>query len=83
MHSPDGDAAGGALVFLNNGCGACHCDDASGGCALGAPALIGVEADELDERLRGDASHPVKFDLSDNELADLQAYLGSLVPAEP
>jgi cytochrome c553 len=65
-------------VFTANNCAGCHCADASGGCALSAPPIIGVTAEMLDSVLRGDQAHPTKVELSDQDLADLQAYLASL-----
>ena len=73
-----GDPAAGQTVFRANNCAACHCAGASGGCALSAPPIVGVTAATLDGVLRGDASHPAKVELSDQDLADLQAYLASL-----
>ncbi|MFQ5591003.1 MAG: c-type cytochrome, partial [Phycisphaerae bacterium] len=61
------------------GCGACHCADAMGGCALDAPALVGVDLDTLTAMVVGEGAHPGgKFNLSDDDVADLQAYLASL-----
>lgn len=71
-----GDPAAGEPLFAS--CGGCHCADASGGCLPGAPALVGVSAETLNEHLRGDAAHPAKVNLTDQELVDLQAYLASL-----
>lgn len=73
-----GIISAGETFYTSNGCGSCHCADAGGGCALGAPSLIGVTADSLDIHLRGSNEHPVKLTLSDQEIADLEAYLGSL-----
>ena len=73
-----GDPAAGQTVFTANNRAACHCADASGGCALSAPPIIGVTAGTLDGVLRGDEAHPLKVELSDQDLADLQAYLASL-----
>lgn len=74
----DGVAAGEA-IYADNGCAACHCADAGGGCALDAPSLVNVESDTLASFLNGDAPHPGgTVDLSDQELADLAAYLASL-----
>jgi len=73
-----GDPAAGQTVFAANNCAACHCADASGGCAFSAPRIAGVASDTIDTRLRGDASHPLTIALSDQDLADLQAYLASL-----
>ena len=72
-----GDLAAGQTLFTTNNCAACHCADASGGCALSAPQIAGVASDAIDARLRGNASHPLKVELSDQDLADLQAYLAS------
>lgn len=75
----DGDPASGEQIFGASGCGACHCDDASGGCALDAPSLSGVAFDRLDEKLRGETAHTGgKFDLNDQDLMDLQAFLAGL-----
>ena len=73
-----GDVATGEKVYTTNNCSACHCADASGGCALSAPPVLGVGQDTLDAVLRGDAPHPSKVDVSDQDLADLEAYLASL-----
>ena len=73
-----GGAGNGQAIFTANACGGCHCVDASGGCALDAPAIVGVASATLDGALRGDASHPVRADLTDEELAELAAYLASL-----
>lgn len=76
---PDaGDTALGEAVYADSGCAACHCADASGDCALSAPGLVGADAATLDDFLRGDVSHPVKPPLSDQDIADLEAYLGTL-----
>lgn len=75
----DDPVLNGEMIFTANGCTACHCADAGGGCALDAPALVGISADALDDRLRGDTPHPGgKFDFDDLEIADLEAYLASL-----
>ena len=73
-----GDAAAGQAVYAGNNCAGCHCADAGGGCALSAPAIAGVSRQTLDESLRGTASHPVRVDLTDQEIVDLEAYLASL-----
>lgn len=73
-----GDAANGQMLYTANNCASCHCADASGGCALSAPSLVGVVVTELDDRLRGQVSHPGgKFQLTDQELVDLVAFLAS------
>lgn len=74
-----GDLDAGEEIFVSNVCSACHCADAAGGCALSAPSLVGVATETLDDRLRGDAAHPGgKFDLTNQDIVDLQAYLASL-----
>jgi len=73
-----GVAANGKTLFNANGCVACHCADASGGCAASAPALMGVTTQEVDDHLRGTAVHPGgKFTLTDQEIADIQAFLAN------
>lgn len=73
-----GDPADGGGIYSGNGCAGCHCADAAGGCALDAPSLAGGTVETIDGALRGDAPHPVKVDLSDQDIADLEAYLTSL-----
>jgi len=73
-----GDSAAGETLYTSNNCASCHCVDASGGCALSAPSLFGVSATSLDFHLRSPAGHPMKVDLSDQEIVDLEAYLSSL-----
>lgn len=74
-----GDPDVGEGIFASNSCAACHCADARGGCALSAPSLVGVATETLDDRLRGDAAHPGgKFNLTNQDLVDLRAYLVSL-----
>lgn len=82
---PLGDLTGspdsGDGVYASSGCAACHCPEAAGGCALSAPSLVGVGTETLDDRLRGDVAHPGgKFNLTNQEIVDLQAYLASLAP---
>ena len=75
----DDPVLNGEMIFTANGCTACHCADAGGGCGLDAPALVGVSGDSLDDRLRGDTPHPGgKFDFDDQEITDLEAHLASL-----
>lgn len=71
-----GDPVAGEALFAS--CTACHCADAAGGCMPTAPGLIGADADVNDEYLRGDAPHPTKPDLTDQEIVDLAAFLASL-----
>ena len=74
-----GDAANGQTLFTANNCASCHCADASGGCALSAPSLVGVVVTIVDDHLRGGASHAGgKFQqLTDQEIVDLTAFLAS------
>jgi mono/diheme cytochrome c family protein len=76
----DGDAETGGQVFTANSCAACHCADASGGCAASAPAVVGADVDTLRNRLQGDTPHTGgKFaDLSAQDLADVEAFLADL-----
>ena len=71
-----GDPAAGEPLYAS--CAGCHCVDAAGGCLLDAPPIAGVDLETLDDFLRGDATHPAKPDLTDQELVDLQAFLASL-----
>ncbi len=75
---PVADPVTGQTVYTDNGCAGCHCDDASGGCALSAPGLIESSSSDLESHLTGEHTHPVQADLSATELADLEAYLASL-----
>lgn len=71
-----GDATNGKALYGANGCAACHCADAVGGCAANAPALMGVTTQKLDDHLRGSEVHAGgKFTLTDQEISDLQAFL--------
>jgi len=73
-----GDAANGRALYTDNVCGACHCADATGGCAANAPSLIGVTTQVLDDDLRGSSVHAGgKYLLTDQEIADLQAFLAN------
>lgn len=77
--SDSGSVAGGETLFVANNCGGCHCADATGGCALAAPALVGATLETLTDFLTGIEPHTGgQFALSDQDLADLQAYLASL-----
>lgn len=71
------DAAAGEELFAGN-CASCHCADASGGCLLDAPSLVGVSAQLLQEFVVGDAAHPAKRDWTDGDIANVEAYLASL-----
>lgn len=71
------DAVAGEQLYADS-CASCHCADASGGCLLDAPSLVGATAQLLEEFVVGDATHPAKRDWSDQNLADVEAYLASL-----
>ncbi len=74
-----GDLANGEDLYTVNNCGACHCADGVGGCALDAPSIVGVSTNVADIVLRGSNPHAGgKFNFSDQEIADLVAYLASL-----
>ncbi len=74
-----GDVQAGQDIYTANNCGACHCADGTGGCALEAPSIIGDSTQETDAVLRGGDPHPGgKFNFSDQELVDLVAYMASL-----
>jgi mono/diheme cytochrome c family protein len=76
---PSGSVGNGAVLYADNSCVGCHCADASGGCALSAPALVGAPVELLDTFLRGGESHVAgSFPFDDQDLADLAAYLASL-----
>jgi hypothetical protein len=72
------DAANGETVYAANGCAPCHCDDGSGGCGAAAPGVVGIGVDVLSDYLGNGATHFGQGPLTDQELVDLEAYLGSL-----
>jgi mono/diheme cytochrome c family protein len=69
-----GDAANGQALYADL-CASCHCADAVGGCLLDAPGLLNAEATLLDAYVRGEEVHPIKRDLTDQDIADLAAFL--------
>lgn len=71
-----GDPAAGQTAFLDNGCGACHADDATGGMG---PALLGDQIAALQERFSGGADH-LGTTLTEGEIADVAAWLAALEP---
>lgn len=73
-----GDVDNGMTLFSTN-CASCHCPDASGGCLLDAPAIVGASAEDIDEYVRGDATHPAKREWTDQEVVDVEAYLATFV----
>lgn len=79
LEEQEGDPETGASIYASDNCTACHCEDAVGGCALAAPSLVGESTESLDDRLRGGGLHAGgKFDLTDQDIFDLHAYLASL-----
>lgn len=77
---PGGDPVRGAELYTANGCGGCHCADASGGCGLGAPAIIGASVESITSILDPASGHPTSPNLTETDVADLAAYLATLVP---
>ncbi len=74
----EGDIAAGQDLFTSSGCAACHCADATGGCALSAPSLIDVDVDTLNAKLRVNGPHfGIDTGLGDQQIADLQAFFAS------
>lgn len=77
---PSGDPVQGASIYAANSCGACHCADAGGGCALSAPAIIATSHESIASILVEDSGHPLQPVLSETDIADLEAYLATLIP---
>ena len=71
-----GDPVAGQTAFLDNGCGACHADDATGGMG---PALLGDQTAALQERFSGGADH-LGTTLTEAEITDIAAWLATLEP---
>ena len=71
----EGDVASGGDFFSSN-CATCHGVDAAGG---GAPDIRGREVDVVAEAaLSGPGAMPSFSDSSDQEIADVAAYVNSL-----
>jgi hypothetical protein len=72
-----GDPVVGAAFYTDNGCNACHGDDASGGFG---PGLVGEECAELYDVMSGNVTHTggAVADVTEQDAADLEAWLGSL-----
>lgn len=68
-----GDAAAGQAYYTAHGCAGCHGADASGGVG---PNIQGKTAAEITETLTG-GSHPITVDITEQEAADLAAYLAT------
>lgn len=71
-----GDPAPGEALYAS--CSACHCADGSGGCLPGAPSIIGASAELLDEFPGGGGGSHVPFDLTNQDIVDLEAFLATL-----
>ncbi len=75
-----GDPIAGEALYDINGCGLCHCDDASGDCVPGSPGLQGSTLEANREALQGESAHTGGKlpDLTDQDLADLVAFLADV-----
>ncbi|MCH7840298.1 MAG: hypothetical protein IID38_08705 [Planctomycetes bacterium] len=75
-----GDPAVGEAFFVANNCGACHCADAIGGCALDAPSLVGEGSTDILDRLTGVMQHTggTVEGAAQQDADDLAAWLASL-----
>ena len=74
-----GDAGKGKAVFANKGCGGCH--GAGGEGTAAAPGLKGFPAEKLDSQVRAPKGKMPPFgpaQVSDSDLEDLKAFLGTL-----
>jgi hypothetical protein len=82
--------------YVRNGCEACHCNAGEGGCNAGATKIIAAPYDSVDANLRFASTadevpgpdpwdpHPLKITGASNEdIANVTAYLASLDPKEP
>lgn len=71
----------GLEYFSRNGCAACHCNDAVGGCNLDAPNIQNMPENRVDLMLRSaqvTRAHPVKLPATDQEIEDVSTFLGTL-----
>ncbi len=93
-----GRAIEGLRFYSENGCAACHCNDAVGGCNLAAPSIRGASLVDIDANLRapqvqcvepcGDVEdredHPLKlFNADLQSIDDLATYLEALGEEDP
>lgn len=76
----EGDASKGEALYSSNSCAVCHCANAIGGCALAAPAIIGATVDDIAGVLDPLSPHPSKPELSEQDQADLAAFLATVTP---
>lgn len=77
---PVGNPVQGEELYTANNCGGCHCPDASGGCALSAPAIIAASVDNVASILDVASGHPFRPELTETDVGDLAAYLATLIP---
>ena len=83
---PTGNATDGAVLYATGDgistktCVNCHCAMAEGGCYANAPNIQGEDYDDVYRRTRNpDVSHTGgKFDFTNQEVADIAAFLESL-----
>jgi mono/diheme cytochrome c family protein len=82
----------GLELYAKEGCAACHCNDAQGGCNVRAPNLQGISRDAIDANLRFAATadelptesdpfdpHPLKLPgLADRDVDRLALFLSTL-----
>lgn len=83
--NPVGNADKGATIFRQIGdgtgttqaCASCHCPNATGGCGSGAPNIVGKDFTTISARTRDqNVAHPGgKFSFSDQDVADIEAFL--------
>ncbi len=71
-----GDADNGGVVFAAN-CAVCHGDDATG---VVAPNIQGEDADDIFDHVISAHEGHTTFDVTDQEIADMEAFLATLVP---
>jgi hypothetical protein len=64
----------GWMLYIEAKCGACHCPDASGGCAEDAPSIVDTELTVLTEVTRGDDIHTAT-ELTELEIELIQIWL--------
>lgn len=72
-----GDQVVGAVFYTDNGCALCHGDNAEG--VIG-PSLVGAACSDLFDVLSGNVAHTggTVSDVTEQDAADLEAWLGSL-----
>jgi mono/diheme cytochrome c family protein len=82
--SASGDATTrGASLYVTAGCVTCHALEGRGGPV--GPAIAGIDAETLTQRVREGPAGMPRFSasgLTNEEIADITAYLESVVPAK-